>query len=56
MLSVYVLRLVPAEQAHGRVVGQIEDVASGGSHVIHSAEELVGFLAGGGPRQEDAKC
>ena len=53
MTAVYVLRLIPAELAGGRVVGQVEDVASGGTTYIRSAEELVGFLAGQQMSNED---
>ena len=52
MVSVYVLRLLPTELASGRVVGEVEDVASGGTALIRSVEELVGFLAG--RRDEEA--
>ncbi|MGH9300821.1 MAG: hypothetical protein ACRD0I_01715 [Acidimicrobiales bacterium] len=45
MLVVYVLRLNPAELEGGRVVGQVEDVASGGTTYIHSSQDLVRFLA-----------
>ena len=53
MVAVYVLRLLPAELAGGRVVGQVEDVASGGMTSIRSAEDLVGFLATKGTEFEN---
>ena len=52
VVAVYVLRLLPTELASGRVVGEVEDVASGGTALIRSVEELVGFLAG--RRDEEA--
>lgn len=45
MLSVYVLKLMPAELAAGRLVGEIEHVASQSTALIHNVEELIGFLA-----------
>lgn len=45
VLSVYVIRLVTDELADGRIVGEVEDVESGGSQIIRNAEELVRFLA-----------
>jgi len=46
VLSVYVLRLLPTELAAGRVVGEVEHVATSDTAVIRNVEELLSFLAG----------
>lgn len=55
MPSVYVVRLVTDALADGRIVGEVEDVESGGTRIIRNAEELVGFLAGRRDEEERDK-
>jgi hypothetical protein len=40
VLESYLLRLVTTEAAHGRLVGEIEDVRSGETRVVRGAREL----------------
>ena len=43
MLVSYVLRLVPEELAAGRLIGEVEAVASGERRAVHGAAELQAF-------------
>ena len=44
MLSSFVLHLLPAELAKGRVVGQVEDVGRGVTAAVRNLGELGDFL------------
>jgi hypothetical protein len=56
VLCVYVLRLLPQELADGRIVGQVEEVESKNTSVIHNVEELRAFLTGAsGEREADRR-
>ena len=44
VLISFVLRLVPAAAAEGRIVGEIESVDSGRTRTIRSVEELVALV------------
>lgn len=43
MLVSFVLRLVPRELAAGRLVGEVEAVATGERRAVHGSDELLGF-------------
>ena len=43
MLLTLVIRLVPEGLAAGRFDGQVEDVGSGESEVVHGVSDLIGF-------------
>ena len=43
MLVTLVIRLVPERAAAGSFVGQVEDVGSGKSEVVHAVSDLIGF-------------
>ena len=43
MLVTLVIRLVPERAAAGSFVGQVEDVGSGRSEVVHAVSDLIGF-------------
>jgi hypothetical protein len=45
VLASYVLRVVPAAAAEGRLVGEVESVASGESRTIRDIADLVAFVA-----------
>jgi hypothetical protein len=44
VLVPYLLRLVPAEAAGGRIVGELESINSGRITTVHDVDELVALI------------